>query len=178
MTTTPLNPDQLQRALALQALGRTCTQIAGELGCDARTVGRWLRGYNSKAWARLEQETAAEKRRQLEVLCTLGSEMVAAWFASTQAPAPAPATAKSAKAQAGSPAFSAEARACLADIRKLLRIDKADDPDDSGPAAALVTLASVFDTALAGLPPDVQERAREHVSKALLARSPHGHANG
>lgn len=175
--TAPLSPEQIERALELQALGRTRSQIAGELKCDRKTVGRWLRRHNTRAWARLEKEAASEKFRQVEQLRLLAGEMIAAWFASKKSAVSVkrtsggdggPRTEKTVKGQCGNPAFSAEARACLADIRRLLRIDKDDDPDDSAAAAALVTLSQAFDAAVSALPEGVQELAREQVSKALL----------
>jgi hypothetical protein len=175
--TTLLSPNQKARALDLQSRGRTPRLIADELEVDPKRLARWLLRHNAREWARLERRTAAERFRQIEILRHLTGEMLAAWYASKRPAATVKRTLgdearqkaeRTVKREDGNPSFSAEARACLADIRKLLRIDRADEDDDAAAATALAAVFAALDSALGVLPEDLREPLREQLAGSLL----------
>ena len=146
------SPDQLRRALDLQTKGFTQAQIAQQLAVHHKTVARHLGAYNRRLLRHLERTKAAITARHLTQLEWIASEALRQWERS-QLPHEVVKTTDTTARRAGDDthtaptkvqrtlappaanvAYLAEARAALAEVRKILRIaehgDEVITPED------------------------------------------------
>lgn len=183
-----LTADKVAKIVELQSVGRTYAQIDAALDIHINTVWRCLSAHNRRVLERLSRRGESEKARQVEILMRIVSEAMSAWDRSkadavtvktttgaaeaendtagekTEVPAARKETTR--KGQAGAPAFLAEARSAMADVRKILGLDEADASEATG--AALAAVAAVLEKALEDLPDDLRAVARERIAAELL----------
>lgn len=134
-----LTPLQLKRALAMRRRCFTYQRIADELGVHMITIAKNLGRIDRKAMARLHDRTVQTKIKQLDQLENLVDEAMQAWERSQKEAREVQKmtggtggdrTKVIVRMQAGNPAFLAEMRAGLADIRKILGITATAETDD------------------------------------------------
>lgn len=115
----------------LSSQGWTHKRIAEKLQVDRSTVTKILQRVSTKAAQNMLDEAIIEKMRQVELLRFVIDESLQAWERSKEAAKVA--TKKTsdkgeeitqqAKEQDGDPRYLSEARAAMADIRKILGLD-------------------------------------------------------
>lgn len=132
-----LTPEQLAEALRLRRRCWTQDRIATQLKVDQSTVSRSLARVDRLVYRRLEKRALLTRVKQVDQLEWLAEEAIEGWERSKQDVLTIKVTDDEAgtktettrKRQAGAPAFLAEARGALADVRKMLGLDAMTKPD-------------------------------------------------
>lgn len=184
-------PELLDRAMELQRKCWTHEKIAAELGVSRVTITRNLNRYNRRLMARMRRRDASEKARQLEQLRWIAQEAAEAWERSKQPIASTKTTEEgvgtaddgttvlesktetTVKEQGGIPAFLAEARAAMADARRILGLDAPAKTEATGPGPT-VNVQVVNATAVLKQLPDTDLAALERIAGTLALDTPAG----
>lgn len=126
-----IDPNLWHKVIDLQAAGYTQRQISEQTGLRVRTIRRWLARHNAKVIASAEKRLWNIKARMIEQLQHAQSEAMRAWERSKldaetleeTTDARGGSSKHTLKGQTGNPAYLAEARAAMADLRKILRME-------------------------------------------------------
>lgn len=180
----PVHPEKIKEAIRLQTQGYTQVEIAEQLGISERTVRRHLTSHNRRLMLKLTSRAEAERARQVTVLAQITSKALRGFERSAEDAVTIKVTSEGAdegsqektetttKGQAGAPAFLAEARGAMADVRKILGLDE--PTDDETNAAALESVGKALDIVLSAFPIEMQKVARAQASAALLSAADNG----
>jgi hypothetical protein len=132
-----LPPEIRGKVIDLQLRKRTQYQIAEELGISRESVQRILSRYNKRLYERLITEHAAIRGQQVRQLEHMADEAMQAWERSkldaetlkstTDEAGRVTRTERTVKSQCGDVSFLSEVRAILAEVRKVLMMDDAND---------------------------------------------------
>jgi hypothetical protein len=134
-----------RRAWELRQEGWTQTRIAAALDLDRASVHHILHRVSLRVLAELSQDAKARKAEQDAQLSYLLDEALLAWRRSCgvtsdpQTGAPTPPT------QPGDPRFLAEARAVLADVRKLWGLEPGQGHQPGAPLVRITRIEVVDD---------------------------------
>lgn len=157
----PIPPEVRAQIIDLQSKSKSYREIARILGIAVNTVCKYVRRHNQRALEKLEAEIASEKYRQYLVLRDVEGEARSEWERSKKdaqtikqtvgevpgkdgAPVEVEKTETTIKGQCANPAYLAEIRAALADIRKLMAMEGgSQDPEIDYSALSVEDLAAL-----------------------------------
>jgi hypothetical protein len=140
------------RALEMQDKGHTHAEIAAAEGVARPTITKLLSRHNRKTFERLAREHASERGRQIRIINRTVREAMTAWEKSkrkgksrktTQDEAGAVVQVeKMTKGQCGDPRYLEAVRLGLAEIRRVMMMDRPEQSgDDVAAGSVAVTLA-------------------------------------